>query len=405
MLWIKIQKKQNYLQLDIYFFNLLSFNFHCLLKGLCASDLLFDLICSSKVEPTYNQQSEEKQIFSFNSTSDCLTKFNQIIPKMLQPSGPLKSFINEQIRGKEKISLMFIDVFIKKCIQLIDTEKQKWQVKDFENDNKSLQFEKYRTRVLGCQIKCPCCGRMCDIEHYKVQTSIGSEGNKHQCMRGHQFRAMIGFKMAKANMPSFRICEFMKDDEKIVNFGQRITWKEYKEQHPTWLFEVESMQAAKDWRARCVLIWQRIGEKLCSHFGMTYTSLANDSQPKTADCIHFVLVLDNSSSMVGPRWKALIHSVTNFLQIRSTDGNLEDRVTIILFSNEANTELFFEKIHPSIVDRITPKYHQGTNFSAALKRVIQTMSDAKKTSWSSQIRHCVHVRWRCKLPEFWIDGD
>ena len=351
------------------------------LKGLCASELLFDVICSSRVSLTYVQQSENKLICSFNTTDDCRFNFAQIIPEIPQPSARLKNLINEQIRGKQKISLAFIDVFSQQCIQLFDTEKQKLQDKDIAGiSDESLQFDKYKERALGCQMKCPCCGRMCDVEHFKVKTTIGSVTNKHQCKRGHQFRAMIGFKVERSNEPSFRMCESMRDIDKIVHLGKYISWEEYKKQYPTWSFDVDFKQDANESRARLVFTWTKIGRELCRHFGMKYTSRAIDSSKISDHPIHFVLVLDDSCSMTSLLWQALINSITIFMQIRSNEANPEDRLTIILYSDEASIEVFGQQIHPSIVCQMKSKYHGGTNFSAALQRVIQTMSDARKAA-------------------------
>ena len=346
---------------------------------MCASELVFDIICDSKVQVAYVQRDGDMS-YSFSTTNECRLKFAKIVPNMLRPNALLKTLLNEHIRVGLKISLSFVDVFIQQCLKLIDVEKQKLVDKDLGINNTSLQFNKYKQRVLGCQTTCPCCGRMCDVEHFKMTTAIGSDTNKHQCLRGHQFRGMIGFKMERSNTPSFRICESMKDEDKIFYSGNCINWKEYKERHPQWSFELDSRtrQNANDWRARCVFIWGKIGKELCERFGLTYTNLAIGSQLKIPDPIHFVLVLDDSSSMAGPRWQALNHSVTNFLQIRYKNGNPEDRVTIIFFSDEASIELFSEKIHPSVVDHLKPKNSGGSNFSAALERVIQTIKDTQK---------------------------
>ena len=254
--------------------------FFCL-KGLCANELLLDILCNSKVEATYVER-EHQICFSFKTTDGCRTKFAKIIADMLEPSALLKTLLKEYIRSELKISLTFIDAFIQQCIKLIDAEKQKLLDKDLGLSDASLQVEKYKVRVLGCQIKCPCCGRMCDVEHYDATRSeslnaqkvnpIGSGTNKHRCRRGHQLRAMGGFKMAPTNEPSFRICESMKDLDRIVYNGKNIYWKEFKDFFPKWSFEVDSLQDASKWRTRLVFIWDKVGKELCDHFEMKFTS-------------------------------------------------------------------------------------------------------------------------------------
>ena len=350
-------------------------------KGLCASELLLDVICWSKVEPTYTQR-ERDQSCLFDTTDECRLKFANILPTMVQPSAPLKTLLYDVIRPKLMISLTFVDVFVQNCMKLIDGEKEKLLRKDLLTEA-GLQVDKYVERVRGCQTKCPCCGRMCDVEHFRVRTAIGSELNMHRCTRGHQFRGMNGFKMERSNEPSFRICESMNDYDRIVYSGKFIKWVDYKKLHPTWAFEVDSQMDVNDWRARCTYIWSIVGEDLCQKFGMTHTRLAVDSQAKIADPIHFVLVLDDSGSMAGSRWRALIHSVTNFLKIRYEQGDPEDLVTIVFFSDQASIEVSSLPIHPTIVDEYNlsaSKYHAGTNYSAALQRVIQAMTDATEAT-------------------------
>ena len=111
---------------------------------------------------------------------------------------------------------------------------------------------------------------------------------------------------------------------------------------------------------------------------MIYTRLQVDL--KLSDPIHFVLVLDDSDSMFVSRRKALFKSVKNFMQIRHDEGNPADRVTIILFANNADIEVFSQPIHPSIIDQIEKKISdrgRWTDFGSALKCVIKAMNVAK----------------------------
>ena len=167
---------------------------------------------------------------------------------------------------------MYLDIFIQQCINLIDAEKQILLDKDLISSS-DLEYSKYKERALGCQTSCPCCGRMCDVEHYNRKTTIGSDTNKHQCTLGHQFRAMNGFKMTHSNEPSFHLCESMNDEDKIAYSGKYITWKQFKTLHPTWSFEVDSQQDVNGRRARCVFIWYKIGKNLCDHFQIKYRAI------------------------------------------------------------------------------------------------------------------------------------
>ena len=296
---------------------------------------------------------------------------------MLQPSPLLKTFINEQIRGELNISLMYVDVFIQQCIDLIDVEKQKLIDKEPISDE-ALQYSKYEERFHGCKNSCPCCGRMCDVEHFKdTTTPIGEGTNKHQCMRGHQFQAMNGFKFKRSNEPSFLLCDTMKDNDRIFYSGKYIKWSEYQKHFDKWSFAVISQQEVTVLEARCVFIWGKIGMELCDYFKMSYVKIAKDLVPRITDAIHFVLVLDESGSMRGEPWEALIKSVRNFLQIRHDKGNPEDRISIIFFWEQATVHIFSEKINPSIADRLKSDLGGNTCYSSALKSVIKVMTDAK----------------------------
>ena len=329
------------------------------------------------MKDTYKRLSDDKsQSFSFDTTEECRLKFSKL-KTIVQPSPLLINFINEQIRAELNTSLTFIDVFIQQCINLIDTAKQNLLDNDLVK-GVDLQYNKYEERVRGCGTKCPCCGRICDVEHHKaLSTAIGSDGNKHQCLRGHQFQAMNGFKVRSTNEPSFLLCDSMKDNDQIFHSGKYIKWKEFKNNFKDWSFDVKSQQEATVWKARCVFIWNKIGKDLCDKFKMSYVKMPKDLPPRITDPIHFVLVLDESGSMRGDPWKALSQSVTNFLKIRQNEGNPEDRVSIIHFSNAASIKFFNEKINPSIVYRLNPDIGGGTDYALALKCVIQVMTKAK----------------------------
>ena len=354
----------------------------CDTKGLCASELFFDVICSSKVDVTYFQRDNKLNCF-FNTTDECRHKFDKIIADLFQPSAKLKALLDNTIKDNLRISLTFIDVFIQHCLSLIDDVKQKLLGHIDPKSVEALDVEQYLGRALGCQTSCPCCGRMCDVEHFMVRSEIGSETNKHRCLRGHQFRAMKGFKMENSNEPSFLICDSMKNGDKITFDGKVITWAEYKRLNPTWSFEVASQEEVNVWRARCVAIWGKIGKELCAHFGMKYTECALSMQPTVSEPIHFVFVLDDSDSMRGDRRGALIQSVTNFLTIRHKDGHLNDRVTMIIFASRASIEVFNKPIHPSLVDKLKTRNSSlgaTTSYAAALKQLIKAMSDARKAN-------------------------
>ena len=302
---------------------------------------------------------------------------------MLQPSDKLKALLNNTIRDNSKISLTCIYEFIQQCVSQIDGVKQKLLKHIDPKSVEALNVEQYLGRALGCQTSCPSCGRMCDTDHFTVRSEIGSETNKHRCLRGHQFRAMNGFKMANSKEPSFQICDSLKNGDKITFDGKVITWAEYKRLNPTWSFEVASQEEVNVWRARCVAIWGKIGKDLCARFDMKNTECAVSIRSEVSEPIHFVLVLDDSDSMQGGPRDALIQSVTNFLTIRHKDVHLNDRVTIITFASRASIEIFGKPIHPSLVGKLMKRnalLGKKSNYADALQQVIKAMTDAREAN-------------------------
>lgn len=275
----------------------------------------------------------------------------------------------------EHISIDFIDKFVQHLISLVDVKKSEFEKKEIDLRVIGLTAlkEKYLSRVKGCETSCPCCGRLCDAEHFKIKTEIGSETNKHKCNRGHQFRGMNGYKVERTDKPSFKICPSMKESDNIRTKSQLYKWFEFKKLYPKWDFDSDSTnQIITDWTSKCTYIWSIIGEDLCNHFGMTYTPLAVDIDDEQ-EPIHFILVLDDSGSM-SSKWNELKTTVENFLQVRSREGSPDDLVTIIYFSSEANIVVAGATISQDIASQlIKPSFGSATKYSAALDRIIQVI--------------------------------
>ena len=240
--------------------------------------------------------------------------------------------------------------------------------------------DKYLARLKGCETNCPCCGRSFDAEHYKVKTEIGSATNKHKCNRGHQFRGMNGFKYENSNLPSFKICETMKDTDLIRSSNKDIKWSDYKALNSKWNFDNDSNQNAIDWTNKCPYIWSMIGKDLCVNFDMKFTRIAIDeNSSESCGPLHYILVLDESGSMRGC-WSDLLKSVESFLKIRSSEGSLDDLVSIILFSNNATIEVSNSKIDPGLINNLRQPIFGGTDYSTALQRCIQIISQSSSSS-------------------------
>ena len=401
-------------------------------KGLCVNKLLFDLLCESTVDSAaaFVQHEDTNYTRAFSLNEDIKAKLTSATATMTKPSDQLRHILSE-IRSKLAISIANVDIFLQNCMDLVESEMGRLGEKDFMSAISTQAHDKYVERVKGCQTKCPCCGRMCDAEHFKVQTAIGSPTNKHRCNRGHQYRAMNGFKMEHSNQPSFKMCESIDDSYMMVLPGpadksKSIRWSEYKTRHPSWDFAADLSQDVHEWRIKCSFIWSKIGKQLCTKFDMTYSTCAVDVQPAlNPNAIHFILVLDNSTSM-RTKWNALYKSVKAFLTERHETQRSDDLVSIITFATTASVFLSNASIE-SCVDCINllERYSLSgnglsTNYAAALNEVIQLigsqsqdsshvyevvfMSDGEASYPGREMHQLLLMQHYDKIKRFWCIG-
>jgi len=264
------------------------------LKGLCACEIVFNMVCLNILKTTFITNDKESP--NFELTSEAKVNFEIIHSNMISyDDKELKKILVQLQPELNNISIDYVDLFVQNFLTLIDETKLKFKekVENYNFEKLGFKKDKYFNRVKGCETNCPCCGRLCDAEHYKVQTEIGSATNMHKCNRGHQFRGMNGYKIEHLNVPSFKICDTMNDSCLIRSSGKSYKWSEYKKLYPKWNFEADSLQNASDWTNKCTYIWSIIGQDLCREFGMKYTPIAvDDNLLKSYDPIHFILVLD-----------------------------------------------------------------------------------------------------------------
>jgi len=332
----------------------------------------------------------------------------------------LKKIINELKLDMSSISISVVNIFVQNLLTLIDKFRADFLATQLDFESLGFKRDKYISRVKGCETKCPCCGRLCDAEHYKVQTEIGSPTNRHKCNRGHQFRGMNGCKFEQSNKPSFKMCDSMTNNDVIRYSNKNYSWSEFKQLYPKWDFERESNQLVNDWTSRCTYIWSIIGKELCNKHNMTYTQLAVDDSSSNILPIHFILVLDDSGSMsLDNKWPHLVQSVRNFLDLRSKKGQTDDLVSMILFSVSATIEISKSRVYPELVDQLrAPCFGGGTNFSAALERCIQVikqfnapthkyaiifMSDGQASFPSNEIE-MIKANYMNQILKFWCIG-
>ena len=210
--------------------------------------------------------------------------------------------------------------------------------------------------------------------------NLGDEDNRHSCQTGHQLRAMAGIKFDVSNEASLFQCEQMKDDQLIIVRGMKKKWSKFKKDHPDWDFgnSITPDDLFK-LRGKFLHVWSRIGEKLCEKYQMKFVQ-QNTSQA-TAKSFHYILLLDASGSMkVGP-WKNLLEGVKEFIKIRLASG-LADRITIIVFNDNANYAYFNEDIKSIDIKKISFT-GGGTDFTKAFDMVIDVMQKVQSQSSTS----------------------
>jgi uncharacterized protein YegL len=279
-------------------------------------------------------------------------------------------------KTKSVLAVQNILDFVTCMLDNLDTKRAEFNMVKF--DFNSLDDENFYERCLslakGCETKCPCCGRPCDAEHHRFRISIGSQYNKHKCNSGHQFRCMNGYKMEDTNEPSFRICELMKSDDLILFAGTYLTWDAFKSKHSTWDFDISAdadLTSVNRWRAKCSDIWSRIGAQLCDHFKMSHTPYSINTNPeKTVPPIHFILLLDSSSSMRGEKWQNLKSSVEKFISIRSNSPC--DLITMLAFGSNVSTRVSNTSVKKNLIQKLDYEFvnlitGSGTNFQKAIE--------------------------------------
>jgi hypothetical protein len=176
-------------------------------------------------------------------------------------------------------------------------------------------------QVQGCGAQCPCCKRVCDVDHHlDVISPIGQRENRHCCQFGHQIRGMGGIHYEITAEASMAWCEIIKDDDPVTtNNNIRQTWKTFKNANSDWDFGDPMVRGNLE--TRYFSIWKRIGRKLCDHFGNGMKFVEKNSPPPIN---HFILILDHSGSMnendptsqQSTPWEHLLQAVKVFLDIR-----------------------------------------------------------------------------------------
>ncbi|UJR24309.1 hypothetical protein I4U23_027276 [Adineta vaga] len=324
-----------------------------------------------------------------NEIFELLEKINTILRNQEAHS---TSFVN---RLFETATINYLGLFLDTCLNLKDDTKQKLlnRINSFIQTTYSAVEQQLTNRTRGCEISCPCCKRICDVDHYLDLTSpVGQGDNRHRCQLGHQIRGMGGVRYEKTNEASMVRCQFVKDNDRIVTDNNILKiWKDFKNYNCNWDFESDLNVD----RTLSVYIWDRIGQQLCDHYG-NEMKFVTENTPLPVN--HFIFMLDHSGSMNEKNrtrmpwifsfltnssdetnltpWEYLLQVLKAFLDIRIRLASLNDQITIILFDNRAARIYNREKLCNIDINSIKLPMdvcERGTSFSTAFQLLLKAV--------------------------------
>ncbi len=252
-------------------------------------------------------------------------------------------------------------------------------------------------QVQGCGERCPCCKRICDVDHHlDVISPIGQGENRHRCQSGHQIRGMGGIRYKITAEASMAWCEIIKDDDPLTtNNNMRQTWKTFKNANADWDFGDPMVRGNLE---TCYFsIWKRIGRKLCDHFGNGMKFVEKNSPPPIN---HFILLLDHSGSMnekskilqQSTPWEKLLQAIKVFVEIRIQQVSLNDRITAIVFANRAERIYNFEKLKDIDIEQLKISMQicgEGTKYSTAFQMAIKTLEETNNHQERNRFRQTI----------------
>ena len=344
-------------------------------KKNCMAVLLFKYLT--------NEQTDLTKITTNSGTSYIVDPlWAKIVNELQAPSVQLKTIFLTMKSTFESCNISYLHILLQKIIK----EKERIEKEFRERMNAFVELnisnlkELWLKRVRGCEMACPCCKRLCDVDHYLDNTSsIGAGDNRHRCQSGHQLRGMGGIRYETSNEASLEYCENIKDDDPIVNkSGKRVTWKEFKDIYSTWDFGDPRNRGNHE--TPYALIWNRIGEQICQQHSEDIIFVTKNSP---IPYNHFILVLDHSGSMESKvensdmtAWKHLLKAVEQFISVRNNKISRTDRMTVIIFGSRAIRAYNREKLNQIDINRIDMmKCGSNTNFRAAFQLIIDTLDE------------------------------
>ena len=382
-------------------------------KGRCVSLLLYEYF--SKKNPLPVRYQVFNITYLLSQTGIEMMKNFPPLPPARPDKTDVATILSMMANKFNTTSVLNLTTFVEECLKQKSTATQ-----SFENQsNSTIIFlnnlcseEKRIFEMSQCAELCPCCNRICDVDHSfkKAAAAAGTGENLHSCQVGHQYRAFAKIEYEKKhdvtglNEASVKRCENIKDHDIIYTpgNGSRCSWSEYKgtPKCKGWDWKFESkVQDIHTGRLTSNLpsIWRRIGERWCRNHRMQYVITNTEAKVESH---HYLMLLDGSGSMHGNRWSSLMNAIRKFIDIRKA-ARTDDVVSFVVFSDSAKIELeLFKEIkllgenHLQQLQNSMPAC--GTNFEQAFKMAIDILTSVQR---NDKVR---------KLPQiivFMTDGE
>lgn len=248
-----------------------------------------------------------------------------------------------------------------------------WTIVDIGLDTLYKRFE---YKAIGCNKLCPLCRQKCDGDVMAVD-------HKHRC-KYHQIRGFGGVRL-QDNQGSVDVCEEIEDNRRIWQESKTAwtTWGQLKLDYPDWYFE--PLDRDNEPHKRRIVqyknAWDKWGPYFCHYWGQE--KCAEFIFKKCADCVtsancvkpvHNILVLDESGSMVGDRFRWACEGAIQFID-KLEQLARGDAVTLVFFGS--GSRIVCEEETPAVaklaLSRVT-RSGAGTSFAAAIGEVLRVLT-------------------------------
>jgi len=317
---------------------------------------------------------KERSHYEINAQAKVIVKTINTLP-ISNPRNDIIGILNHLSlqAGKVTNAKLFVESLIQQVEQL-KLDSNKW----FEFDEEDRKTFEDQINIFVCKEKCPCCDRICGEED--------PHHNTHQCLYGHQIRA-IGGTMLRTNEASVARCEDIGDTDIILFNGQEMNWAAFKEnmrnqQNNPWSFDdLTHTREDKRIQAKFGIAWEIIGERICTE---TYASQNMIYVPYNQTMIQkqklkptsYIYMIDTSSSMKGDKWKELKASLKVTLEKIGT-LNPENRVTILNFSKSVIID--YQNADSNAINVESLKFQSsGTKFNVVFKSALEQLKSITK---------------------------